>query len=85
MAEVTCPNCGREVPEELGQHATTPVTGLVTCPHCGAEVELGAIGGHEVAPGAEGERAEAASAGRHDSFSGHETVEGLRDELKDKP
>jgi xanthine/CO dehydrogenase XdhC/CoxF family maturation factor len=26
-----------------------------------------------------------ASGGKHDSFSGHETVDGLRDELKDKP
>jgi len=41
MSEVKCPNCGREVPEELGQHATTPVSGLVTCPHCGAEVVTG--------------------------------------------
>jgi endogenous inhibitor of DNA gyrase (YacG/DUF329 family) len=85
VAEVRCPNCGREVPEELGQHSVTPVSGLVTCPHCGAEVELGAIGDHEVEPGGGGGKAEAASGGKHDSFSGHETVEGLRDELKDKP
>ena len=84
MSEVKCPNCGREVPEELGQHASTPVSGLVTCPHCGAEVQLGALGDHDVSEGSSGTKAKAATGGEHDSFSGHETIEGLEDELEDK-
>ena len=84
MSEVKCANCGREVPEELGQHAATPVSGLVTCPHCGAEVQLGALGDHNVSEGASGPKATAASGGEHDSFSGHETIEGLKDELEEK-
>ena len=84
MSEVNCPNCGREVPQELGQHAATPVSGLVTCPHCGAEVKLGALGDHDVSEGASGEKAKAAPDVEHDTFSGHETVEGLKGELEEK-
>jgi len=84
MSEVNCPNCGREVPQELGQHAATPVSGLVTCPHCGAEVKLEALGDHDVSGGASGPKAKAATGGEHDSFSGNETIEDLKDELKEK-
>jgi endogenous inhibitor of DNA gyrase (YacG/DUF329 family) len=84
MPEVKCPSCGKEVPEELGQHAVTPVSGLVTCPHCGAEVELGAIGDHEVSGGTSGPKAGAAAGGEHDTFSGHESLEGLNEELEKK-
>ena len=84
MSEVKCPNCGREVPEELGQHAATPVSGLVTCPHCGAEVKLGALGDHDVSEGWSGATAKAATGGEAGSFSGHETIEGLKDELEEK-
>ncbi|MGI8789270.1 MAG: hypothetical protein ACR2I4_00070 [Actinomycetota bacterium] len=84
MPEVKCPNCEREVPHELGQHAATPVSGLVTCPHCGAEVQLGALGDHDVSEGSSGAKAKAPTDGERDSFSGHETIEGLKDELEDK-
>ncbi len=40
MAQQRCPNCGAEVPEQTGQHATTPSAGVVECPHCGASVML---------------------------------------------
>ena len=83
MPGVKCPNCGNEVPEEFAQHAAIPVSGLVTCPHCGAEVHLGA-GGHDVSEGASGAKAKAATGGEHDSFSGNETIEGLKEELDEK-
>jgi sarcosine oxidase delta subunit len=83
MSDVKCPNCGRDLPSELGQHAITPVSGLVTCPHCGKEVHIqgpdAAGSGGSAASGS----AEAGSEGR-ESFSGHETVEGLKEELKGK-
>jgi DNA-directed RNA polymerase subunit RPC12/RpoP len=84
MSDAKCPNCGRDLPSELGQHAITPVSGLVTCPHCGHEVhiqgaEAGGGGGASAASGS----AEAGSEGK-ESFSGHETVEGLKEELKSK-
>ena len=40
MAEYVCPSCGKDLPNEIGQHATDLVSALVTCPHCGAEVTL---------------------------------------------
>jgi endogenous inhibitor of DNA gyrase (YacG/DUF329 family) len=84
MSETKCPNCGRDLPSELGQHAITPVSGLVTCPHCGQEVH---IQGAEASAGG-GASASSASSGadseEKESFSGHETIEGLKEELKDK-
>ncbi len=62
----------------------TPVSGLVTCPHCGAEVQLGALGDHDVWEGVSGAKAKAATGAENDSFSGHETIEGLKDELEEK-
>ena len=48
------------------------------------EVELGALGDHDVSGGASGPKAKAATGGEHDSFSGNETIEDLKDELKEK-
>jgi endogenous inhibitor of DNA gyrase (YacG/DUF329 family) len=82
MSDTKCPNCGHDLPTELGHHAITPVSGLVTCPHCGKEVH---IQGAEAsgAGGAPAPSSEAGSEGK-ESFSGHETIEGLEEELKDK-
>jgi DNA-directed RNA polymerase subunit RPC12/RpoP len=68
MTAVRCPNCGAEVPEETGQHALTPAVGLVQCPTCGEKVTLPKAG---------------ADAG-DEYFSGHETVEGVMQEIEDK-
>jgi endogenous inhibitor of DNA gyrase (YacG/DUF329 family) len=86
MSDAKCPNCGRDLPSELGQHAITPVSGLVTCPHCGHEVHIQGAeasgGGGASAPADSG--ASGAGSGSQESFSGHETVEGLKDELENK-
>lgn len=81
-----CQHCGGVVPEELGQHLHSPLSGQVTCPHCGEAVELREGPGNE--PVADVERATAAPPGRSeadDSFSGSETAEGVAEELDDKP
>ena len=72
MAEQRCPNCGEPLPEELGQHALTPVSGLVRCPSCGETVTL--------------ERPdEAADEGESkEYFAGEETIPGVMDELSEK-
>jgi uncharacterized Zn finger protein (UPF0148 family) len=70
MSEQRCPNCGADLPAELGQHALTPTSGLVQCPTCGENVTLDR-------PGGEGEEHE-------ESFSGHETIEGVMDEIREK-
>ena len=84
MADRTCPECGHNLPSELGQHSTAPLSGLASCPNCGAEVHLDkpAAG----ASGDEGARIEPAGATEGDpaSFSGHETVEGVMQEVDDK-
>jgi hypothetical protein len=72
----TCPHCGGELPAELGQHSVAPMTGLVKCPHCGADAHLAKE--TEASSGSE-ERSESA-----ESFSGHETVEGVMGEVRDK-
>ncbi len=41
MAQQQCPNCGQDLPSELGQHASAPMSGQVTCPSCGTDVNLG--------------------------------------------
>jgi hypothetical protein len=73
VATKQCPECNGELPEELGQHSVAPLSGLVTCPHCGAQVSLDKPAGAE---GAEG--------GHKESFSGHETLEGVMDEVDGK-
>ncbi len=86
MNELMCPSCGNALPEELGQHASNLVVGLVTCPHCGAEVTLDK-GPHEQ-ESAEYERAVAAPPGQEEgrnTFSGNDTVAEVAEELSDKP
>ncbi len=72
MTGVTCPSCGAEVPEETGQHALVPSAGIVECPSCGAKVTLPKAGAAE--RGEDGD----------ESFAGHETIEGVMDEIEDK-
>jgi hypothetical protein len=72
MSSQQCPNCGADLPPELGQHALTPTSGLVECPTCGENVTL--------------ERpatTHGATAG-DDQFAGHETVEGVMEEIREK-
>ena len=92
MADQRCPNCGNELPEELSQHALTPQAGLVQCPHCGETVKLDKPGtpdsedevratvgvprSHETVGGEEG---------APEAFSGEDTIEGVKDEIEDKP
>lgn len=85
MADYICPNCGKDLPGALGQHATGLVSALVTCPHCGAQVTLreGAV----ESPSADYEEAAAAPPGRTEgteTFAGSETFEGLTEELREK-
>ena len=88
-----CPNCGAELPQEQGQHALSPTAGTIRCPNCGATVTLegppGAEGGPPRPGPAEGEpvttEASLSETERHDYFSGEGTVEGVMDELRDKP
>jgi DNA-directed RNA polymerase subunit RPC12/RpoP len=69
---MTCPNCGKEIPEEVGQHAVVPSAAVVDCPHCGERVTL----------------AEATTPvdveGRDLQFAGHETVDGVMEEIDEK-
>jgi len=74
---MTCPSCGNEIPEEAGQHAVVPSAGVVDCPHCGARVTLPTPGSAEQDRPVEVE-------GRDVQFAGHETVEGVMEEIKEK-
>jgi uncharacterized Zn finger protein (UPF0148 family) len=74
MATQTCSSCGEELPEELGQHALVPSAGVVACPHCGATVTLEKAEAGSGSPGDEQE----------ESFSGHETLEGVMQEIEEK-
>lgn len=85
-AEFMCPSCGKDLPAAIGQHSADLLTGLVTCPHCGARVTLreGAV----EAPSRAYEEAAAAPPGRTEggeTFAGSETLEGLTEELEQKP
>ncbi len=85
MAEYICPNCGNELPSEMGQHASDLVSALVTCPSCGASVTLreGAV----ETPSGDYETAAAAPPGRTEgteTFSGNETFGELKEELREK-
>lgn len=100
MADQQCPNCGRDLPSELGQHSLAPMTGLVQCPHCGAEVRLAKESATSGRSGeGDSERGKRSSAdfevpGAEDrdgteshgteSFSGHETVSGVMKEIEEK-
>ena len=69
-------------------HAVAPLAGLVECPSCGAQVELARDNG---AARAEGDVSQGAgtevpdTAGEPETFSGEETIEGVMDELGEKP
>jgi uncharacterized Zn finger protein (UPF0148 family) len=78
MAAATCPNCGADVPLETVQHALVPVAGVVECPSCGATFRL-----ERPDTGADVERAETPPDVEED-FSGHETLEGVMDEVREK-
>jgi hypothetical protein len=88
MSDMTCPNCGAEVPAESGQHAVSPSAGVVTCPSCGATVTLETspdrqqvVGEAEAAPAAP---APPGRSGEKEYFSGSESVEGVMEELSEK-
>ena len=87
MADQRCPNCGEPLPEELGQHALTPTSGLVRCPSCGETVTLERADEDTGDTGAT--RDTAADAGMSDTvvdeeFAGEETIPGVMDELREK-
>ncbi len=91
MVDERCPNCGAEVPRETGQHAVTPSAGVVECPSCGAIVTLEKPGSRdeEETPSTAVPRSEEVDpapgeASGEDSFAGHESVEGVMDELREK-
>jgi uncharacterized Zn finger protein (UPF0148 family) len=70
---MACPSCGAGI----GQHDVGAATLL--CPSCGAKLTMSATG--------QVERAEAAPPGRtegRDESAGHETVEGVMEELREK-
>jgi hypothetical protein len=80
MATEKCPSCGAELPPELGQHALAPTAGLVQCPTCGAAVTI-----ERPAPERRPEQEPGGDTGEGtgpESFSGHETVEGVMEELR---
>jgi hypothetical protein len=90
----TCPSCGNELPAEEGQHALSPSAGTVECPTCGATVTLEGPPGAEGGPPREGAAGDGEpvtteealeSTDRQDYFSGEETLEGVMEELEEKP
>ena len=90
----TCPNCGNTLPQQEGQHALSPSAGTVECPNCGATVTLEGPPGAEGGPPREGPSdqdepvttaAALAETDRQDYFSGEETLEGVMEELEEKP
>jgi endogenous inhibitor of DNA gyrase (YacG/DUF329 family) len=91
-AEARCPECGAELPRETGQHAPTPSAGLVECPACGARVTLEKVGSREPEDDARGSgdvpraaQSVGGEEGAPEAFSGEETIEGVMDELAQKP
>jgi hypothetical protein len=84
---MNCPNCGRPLPAEAGQHAVVPSAGIVDCPNCGARVSL-ETGRLAAGVSPEGRAEEQGGApiaeGAPDSFAGETTVEGVMDEIEDK-
>ena len=84
MAGQTCPNCGESLPEELGQHALTPVSGLVRCPSCGETVTLEHAAEADDEGGVPGADEGMSDTVRDTYFSGEETVEGVMEELSEK-
>jgi uncharacterized Zn finger protein (UPF0148 family) len=73
MAERVCPTCGGR----LGQHDLHG--DVLTCPNCGATITVAEASGVP--------QAEAAPPGRsegRDEFAGHDTVEGVMEEIEEK-
>ncbi len=92
MSDERCPSCGAELPREQGQHALTPGAGVIQCPTCGATVTLEKPGARdpadEAAASGDVRRASESVGGEEgapESFSGEETMDGVLDELEDKP
>ena len=79
MPDDTCPSCGNRLPPEMAIPAQALEPGVVACPHCGASVAVA----KEPAPDASGEP-ETVDAPAGESFAGHETLEGVMDEVRDK-
>lgn len=77
MTEQTCPECGEALPQELGQHALTPTSGLVQCPSCGATATI------DRPEGTEADEPDVTGEGP-DYFAGEDTIEGVMDELERK-
>jgi hypothetical protein len=84
---VNCPSCGQPLPEGEGQHAVVPSAGVVDCPNCGARVKLD-TGELEEGTSSEGRAEDQGGApipeGEPETFSGHETVEGVMEEIEEK-
>ena len=84
---MNCPNCGRPLPEEAGQHAVVPSADIVDCPSCGARVDIGSgkvVEGVSPEGRAEEQGIAPIPEGAPESFSGHETVEGVMEEIDKK-
>jgi hypothetical protein len=85
-----CPNCGADLPEELGQHAVAPVGSQVECPACGETVTFDRPGAPDAGDVPSDDvrrssRSVGGEAGAPESFSGEETVRGVMSELEAKP
>jgi hypothetical protein len=84
---MNCPNCGHELPAEVGQHAVVPIADIVDCPNCGARVSL-ETGRLEAGVSPEGRAEEQGGAPIPErappSFSGETTVEGVMEEIEEK-
>jgi hypothetical protein len=84
---VNCPNCGEPLPEGAGQHAVVPGADVVDCPSCGARIDVAAgmvVSGAAAEGRAEEQGAAPIAEGEPESFSGHETVEGVMEEIEQK-
>jgi hypothetical protein len=84
---MNCPNCGRPLPMEAGQHAVVPSADIIDCPNCGARVSLETGQLYEgVSPEGRAEEQGGAPIPEQapNSFSGETTVEGVMEEIEEK-
>ena len=83
---MNCPNCGHELPAGLGQHAVVPDAHVVDCPTCGARVneETGELEAVSRAGRAEEQGGVPIEAGKPETFSGAETIEGVMEEIEEE-
>jgi len=83
---MNCPNCGHELPAGLGQHAVAPDAHVVDCPNCGARVneETGELEAVSRAGRAEEQGGVPIEAGKPETFSGAETIEGVMEEIEEE-